>query len=200
MIEAGIFDLGGVVVHSGYRSIQREIKRNFGVGDHVMWEILHEAEGDIERGRIKEQEFWDMQSEKFGIVLPVQQAVFEEAYKEEFEVIDGTVDILKRLREKGIRLVALSNTIPSHANIIREAGVFDLFDSVVLSYDTGFRKPEQEVYQIAIERAGRPVEQTIYIDDLPKNVAAANEVGLVGIVFKDPEDLELKIKEFGLII
>ena len=47
----------------------------------------------------------------------------------------------------------------------------------MLSYQTGYVKPEPEIYHYAIREHGLVPEETLYIDDLPQNIATGRELG-----------------------
>jgi putative hydrolase of the HAD superfamily len=63
-----------------------------------------------------------------------------------------------------------------------------MFDAVVISGEVGLRKPEPEIFVLALERIGLPAGECAFVDDLPHNVAAAARQGLVGIVHRTFEE------------
>jgi 2-haloacid dehalogenase len=46
---------------------------------------------------------------------------------------------------------------------------------------------------LALQRFGIKAEETVFIDDNPNNVAAANALGITGILFEGKENLEEKL-------
>jgi putative hydrolase of the HAD superfamily len=46
------------------------------------------------------------------------------------------------------------------------------------------RKPEREIFDLALEHIGLPGAECVFIDDVPNNIAAAEQAGLVGIVHR----------------
>ena len=47
------------------------------------------------------------------------------------------------------------------------------------------RKPDRQIFLLTCERLGLPAEQVIFLDNVPANVAAACQVGMHGILFKE---------------
>lgn len=83
-----------------------------------------------------------------------------------------------RARDAGIATALLSNSwgnsYPAH---VWEG----MFDVVVISGEVGMRKPEPRIYHHTCERLGLAPRRCVFVDDLPHNVAAAVEAGMVGV-------------------
>lgn len=109
-------------------------------------------------------------------------------------VIDGAVvDLIKELK-KEYKVVLLSNAMGSWlADILRQKGLVELFDEIVLSSLVGLVKPEAEIYRLALSRADSQPSEAVFIDDNPKNVAGAGAVGIDGILFSDIESLRTEL-------
>ena len=63
----------------------------------------------------------------------------------------------------------------------------------------GFVKPEPEIYQIMLEKIGRPAPECLLIDDSLSNIQQANKIGFATIHFESPPQLEKELKQLGLI-
>ena len=68
------------------------------------------------------------------------------------------------------------------------APVAELFDHVLESWRIGSRKPEAGAYEIAQETLGVEAVDCVFVDDQPVNVAAAEALGMNGILVTDPAD------------
>lgn len=64
------------------------------------------------------------------------------------------------------------------------------FDELVISSETGMAKPDAGIFAHALDRLGLEAGDVVFVDDNPHNVAAAEELGIRSIHFKDAEDLE----------
>jgi epoxide hydrolase-like predicted phosphatase len=59
--------------------------------------------------------------------------------------------------------------------------VLDLFDVVVLSGELGIRKPDPEIYAVAVERLGVTADRCVFVDDLGGNLKPAKALGMTTI-------------------
>ena len=57
----------------------------------------------------------------------------------------------------------------------------ELFDIVVISGQEGVRKPDEAIYEIAIERLALPAEEIVFVDDLPGNLKPARAQGMITV-------------------
>lgn len=113
-------------------------------------------------------------------------------------LIDGTVEILKELKEQGHKVYALTNWSAEKFPWARQHFEFlKLFDGIVVSGEEKCIKPYPQIYNILLKRYGLKAGNCVFIDDNPANVKAAQDLGMAGIVFKSPADLR---KEIYLII
>jgi epoxide hydrolase-like predicted phosphatase len=87
----------------------------------------------------------------------------------------------RRLRAAGVRTAVLSNTWGGGEGYER-AELESLFDTLVLSHEVGLRKPDPEIFALAARRLGVPLAACVVVDDLAFNVAAAQGLGMRGIV------------------
>lgn len=92
--------------------------------------------------------------------------------------------LVRRARQRGIKTALLSN---SWGNAYPRAGWSEMFDEVVISGEVGMRKPEPEIYLHASRLLALAPETCVFVDDLPINVRAAVELGMVGVHHTDYE-------------
>lgn len=88
--------------------------------------------------------------------------------------------VLTRLKQH-FQLGVISDTWPSATNFLKDAGLYDLFDSITFSCQLGVFKPDAALYQHALSGLGLPAEQTIFIDDCPECLAGAAAQGILPI-------------------
>ena len=85
-------------------------------------------------------------------------------------LLDGAVDVLKKLKEKGYILGAVTNGVSSLQNTkLDTAGIRELFDVVVVSGDIGIYKPDRRIFDEAARRAGVENEKVLFVGDHPIN-------------------------------
>ena len=96
-------------------------------------------------------------------------------------LFDSTIPTLKTLKEHGYRVGVISDTWPSTVPQQKEAGTYDYYDFLVLSFELGVLKPNPRMYETALEYMGLPAEQTIYVDDLTMSLDKAQTYGIHGV-------------------
>ena len=126
-------------------------------------------------------------------------------YYEHFEKsltgpIDGMAEIVAQLRNSGIRLLGLSNWSAEtihHAPAVAPA-ISELED-IVVSGRVGLVKPDPAIFELTRDRFGLDPARTVFVDDLPANVEAAESLGFIGHVFSGAAELRTDLAERGLL-
>jgi putative hydrolase of the HAD superfamily len=101
-----------------------------------------------------------------------------------FRRVEPMYAMLREVRSAGLRTCLLSN---SWANEYPREDWEDFFDEVVISGEIGMRKPEPRIFEHALGRIGLTGQECVFIDDIEANIAAARELGIVGVHHRDPE-------------
>lgn len=96
----------------------------------------------------------------------------------------GMIDAVRELRRAGVRTALVSN---SWGAASYPAGLLnDLFDAVVISGQVGLRKPDPEIYRLAVQKVGLDPAECVFVDDLPSNIGPAAQLGMGTIRHTDP--------------
>lgn len=114
--------------------------------------------------------------------------------------IEGSVQLLRLLREKGYRTYALTNW---NADLYRQSAenypFLKWFDGKVISGEVGLIKPDPRIFEYLLNKYQLSAGQTLFIDDNTRNVEAAKALGLHGILFQSPEQLRQELMHLGLL-
>lgn len=103
---------------------------------------------------------------------------FRDAWRRIFTPNEPMWEVVRRLHGDGHRLILFSNTNAIHCPwIFEEYPEFSLFHDAVLSFEAGAIKPQPAIYQHAIRRHALDPSATLYIDDLPENIATGVDFG-----------------------
>jgi HAD superfamily hydrolase (TIGR01549 family) len=123
----------------------------------------------------------------FGVTLDEEtrwQAtrVYARAVGEGAYPLDGAHEILSTLKERGLRLGLLSNTMwpgQFHREELASFGLIEFFDDLAFSCETGFWKPNVPAFRYMIDRLGVSPGEVVYVGDLPQvDVSGAQHAGL----------------------
>ena len=111
-----------------------------------------------------------------------------------------TVEVIKALKGK-YKVGLLSNAQAEWLEgIFLREDLHGLFDLEVISGRVRATKPSAEIYRIALERLNVTADEAVFIDDNPKNVAAAEALGIHGIVFESADKLRCDLSDLGVKI
>jgi 2-haloacid dehalogenase len=114
--------------------------------------------------------------------------------------IEGSVMILETLHHRGVPLYALSNwSHETYPLAERRFAFLKLFRGLVISGEVGMIKPDPRIFVHLLERFGIAAGDAVYIDDNPKNAAAATALGLHGIHFTEPAKLRRELEHLRLL-
>ena len=104
--------------------------------------------------------------------------------------IPGMEELVKKLKANGQRIFGLSNWSEETFALVRHVyPVLDLMEDMVISGIEKVMKPDHRIFELALKRFGIKAEESVFIDDNPNNVRAANEMGIRGILFQSKEQL-----------
>jgi epoxide hydrolase-like predicted phosphatase len=200
MIDAVIFDFGGVLASNGRPS---DLSRRY--PDHDPIAVQQALMGDyatdsdhpwhrLERGETTMAEMSAHNRTalaELGIVMPSSPAAARpgsSAPMMTFIPNEPVIALVHDLQAAGIKRGVLTNNVREFRDLWRPTLPFDeLFDDVVDSHEVGMRKPNPSIYQLALARLGVSAAATAFLDDIPANVAAAAGVGMFAIVVdEDP--------------
>ncbi len=80
-------------------------------------------------------------------------------------IADGAVELLRALRNRGLKLAIVSNWHSALVPILREHGLLDYFDAVLCSGSEGYRKPHPELFRRALSRVRTSPERAVHVGD-----------------------------------
>ncbi len=200
MIRAIVSDLGKVIIDYDNRLFLARLAAASGHSVEDLVRLAFRGSGllnDFDRGALTPDEFQAQVCDRVGVSLGPEE--FFRMYNDVFRLIPGTLDVLKSVKEQA-RLVLLSNTDPMrYAFILKTFPTVRIFDAAVISFEVKLLKPDPRIYELAIERAGVPASECVFIDDLPANVGAGARLGMKGIVFEEgATDLAAELRRLGL--
>jgi 2-haloacid dehalogenase len=114
--------------------------------------------------------------------------------------VPGTVDVLADLRGRGVPLYALSNwSAETFPRAQARFAFLQWFRGIVISGALGMAKPEPAIYRHLLETHGLDAAETLFIDDVPANVAAAEALGMRALRFTDAAALRVALVDLGLL-
>lgn len=106
----------------------------------------------------------------FGYAIPIQllneiQDDFQEELKT-IELYEDTISTLQNLKIRGYKIALCSNLAKPYGEQLKKL-IPDLFDFIVFSYEVGFIKPEQKIYEMIQTHFNCDMAEMIFIGDHP---------------------------------
>lgn len=201
MIDVAVFDLGGVLVDWNPRHLFRRLFDDRAAMERFLSEICSPAWNERQdAGRPWREAVADL------IARHPEHAAMISAYHQRWPEmlrgeIPGSVEVLKELKAQGLRLYALTNWSHETFPVARRRFAFlDWFDGIVVSGEEGLIKPDPTIFHRLLTRYDITPSRALYIDDSPRNVAAAAELGLHAVQFVDAHRLRQDLLALGLPI
>ncbi|MEX3615447.1 HAD family hydrolase [Paenibacillus glucanolyticus] len=120
------------------------------------------------------------------------------------KAMDQLISVLDFLRSQGVRLGMITNgTVKVQEEKIRHLGIRSYFHTIVISEEVGMKKPDPEIYRIALQRLHTLPSETWYVGDHPRNdIVGASRSGLQAIWCsrdREPWDDTLEAKPYKTI-
>ena len=120
---------------------------------------------------------------------------FRAAWGKTHTLVPGAREMLERLKAKGYRLFAASNSFGHlQRSRLEQAGILPFFEDMFISMDIGYDKPDIRFYQEALRRAGLQAHEVLMIgDSMTTDVIGAQNAGMDALFFDRQKDDLLKL-------
>lgn len=195
-----VFDLGGVLIDWNARHLYRKLFAGDEAGMERFlaeictneWNLQQDAGRSFAEGAALLKARHPDQAELID--------AFHKRWPETIAgAIDGTVAILRELKNAGTPLYALTNW--SHETFIHASqfAFMSWFGGVVVSGEEKLIKPDPAIYRLLMDRYGLVPEQMVYIDDNARNADTATALGMHGIHFTSPDALRDELTTLDLL-
>lgn len=195
-----IFDFGGVVVQFNPRDFLMDHFMNRHA-EEIVYELTFGSQEwqDMDRGILTREEGNAAMLENAARVNRVfeVQTVIEE-WPSILRTKEPTIRTMKKLKAAGYRLYYLSNIPTDIMDMLRQREWFSLFDGGVASCDVHLCKPEPAIYTTLMQTCNLAYDESIFIDDSKVNAQAAYNLGITGILYKNPKSFERALRACGI--
>ena len=199
-ITAIIFDYGNVLIEWNPRYVYNRyfpndpeaMERFFKEVDFMGWNAYQD------KGRTFKEGVADL-SKQFPHHADLIQA-YHDHWKNSIGIAyNDTIEIMKELKAKGYSLYGLSNWSAETFPYAQEKfDFFHLFDNMVISGEVGYVKPEPEIFQLMLDKIGKPAEECLFIDNSLPNINQANKMGFMTIHYQSSSQLKSDLEHLRL--
>lgn len=181
-----VFDLGGVVfnwqpdtiIQSVFDDLESQRLVRERIFQHVDWV-------DLDRGTLTLQQAIERGAQRTGLPAHDIERLLN-AVPPFLTPIEPTIELVREMHKTANRLYVLSNMhCASIAYLEQKYSIWDMFDGVVISSRIRMVKPELRIYEYLLDQYQLQPTDTVFIDDMQENLAAAATLGIRTIRFVD---------------
>jgi HAD superfamily hydrolase (TIGR01509 family) len=199
-IKAVVFDFGGVIELYEGGTMLSAIAQNLGV-----------SIGDFRAVYFQHNHLSNVKNMSWEDMILTVVSVFNKDKTKEDEVREIIRDrasqrrvntellsFFPKFKKLGLKTGIFSNANSALRKRMKELDLLDLPDVLVLSGDIGHQKPHKEAFQVLFEKLKLRPEEVVFIDDTPRSLEKAGEIGYIPILYKDNEQLKTDLKGAGI--
>jgi putative hydrolase of the HAD superfamily len=194
-----IFDLGGVVVRWDPDAIIAGVFAHDDLRNRAGRAVFaHPDWVELDRGTLERDEAIRRAAQRSGIAeAEIRRLLL--AVPPSLVPFPDTVDLLYRLKARGVPLYCLSNMhFASIEHLEREHKFFEVFSGAAISCRLKLCKPEPGIYEHVLRTYNLKARDTVFIDDVDVNIAAAAKAGIRTIQFKNAAQCERELRALGV--
>jgi putative hydrolase of the HAD superfamily len=197
--KAIIFDIGRVLVRIDVSAAMGGFAQRISMTPQEIWSALEKDPRwiDWQEGRMSAHDWHLHATKRLGIDLTFEH--FTEIWNRALDPHPIQDNAFLEKLSKRYRLGLLSNTDPMHvAHLEATYSFFKYFPARTYSCAVGASKPNPIIYQKALQASRVRAQEALYIDDIPAYVEAAQRLGMSGMAFQSPEQLEAAMPGLGI--
>jgi len=193
-------DIGGVLLTNGWdHGMRRAAAERFDLDYEEMNERHHLTFDTYEEGKLSLDQYLDRVV--FFQERPFSREDFIEHMHDQSRPHEEMLDLVRRVKQRhGLKITAVSNEgreLTEHR--VRRFQLDSLIDFFVSSCFVHLRKPDEDIYRLALDCTQVRPEETLYVDDRPLFVQVAGGMGIDGIVHEEAGATRAEFQRRGLI-
>lgn len=198
-IQAIFWDVGGVLLTNAWDRTQRMAALEHFHLDEEEFHDRHEmVVSSFERGKISLDEYLDRTV--FYRTRPFPREAFTDFMFSLSQPMPEVLDFSQLLATSGRYFMGTINNESRELNLYRieKYGLRKIFRLFVSSCFVGFRKPERDIYRLALETTQMPAEECCFIDDRSLNLECAAKLGMQTIEMRTMNQLRSDLEKLGV--
>jgi len=194
-------DIGGVLLTNGWdRGARRLAAETFALDCDEMDERHHLTFDTYEEGKLSLDEY--LTRVVFYEKRPFSREEFRAFMFAQSRPFPEMIELVRQVKVRhGLKVAVVSNEgreLNEHR--IREFQLGRFIDFFISSSFVHYRKPDADIYRIALDIAQVEPAQVAYIEDRPMFVEVARGLGINGIVHTSYEATQRELADFGLAL
>ena len=197
MIKHIIFDLSEVLI-SGLFGIEKRLAPTLNIDEKIISRQLCEGSfSDLMLGNITEDAFIDEVISKYNWKIE-KEVVKKEIRQNLLNEIEGTKEILFKLRGKYDLILVSDHCAEWVEHVIKSHDFLSIFDKIYFSFQIKSTKKSKDALEFVLKENSLVPYECLFIDDSTTNISFAKELGINTIHFKDAECLMQELSKFEI--
>jgi putative hydrolase of the HAD superfamily len=198
-IRTIFWDVGGVLLTNAWDRTERATAlAHFGLDEQEFHSRHETVVASFERGKITLEGYLDRTV--FYRTRPFTQDAFRDFMFSLSQPLPGMLEFARMLSDSGKYFMSTINNESRQLNDhrIEKYGLRDIFRLFVSSCFVGLRKPERDIYRLALEITQIPAQACCFIDDRPLNLECAAKLGMRTLEKRTLEQLQADLSNLGV--
>ena len=199
-LEAVIFDYGEVLSGPPDPQAHRNLLNIAGVPEEAFEKAYWAHRLDYDADILNGQTYWQTVARDTGVLFTPQQIsqLLEQDAIMWMNLNPAMLAWIPRIKQAGFRLGILSNMGDGVLDYLRPRfSWLAQFDYLTWSCELGVVKPDPAIYLHTVKKLNVSPERALFIDNLQKNIAGAEAIGLNAALFENPEQLQNDLARRG---
>ena len=192
-------DIGGVILTDGWNKESRKLAvKRFDLNPEEMENRHNQVFDTYELGKLNIEEYLDRVV--FYEERPFTPAQFRKFMFAQSKPYPKMIELVRRLKVRyGLKIIVVSNEARElNSHRIHKFKLNEFVDSFISSCFVHLRKPDADIFRLALDISQEPARKVIYIENTPMFVRIAEGLGIRGICHTDYKSTCLKLTLFGL--
>lgn len=198
MIKTIIFDWGGVLTIGRYtKAILKNISERKNIDANGVYSEFDKLMVEMNSGKINFKEFVQKIEGRFN--FGINEKEMKEIFRKSIIFSEDVVQIAKKLSQKYEMIMMSDNDEATVENLKKDyPDILTLFSKKYFSHELKMRKPDSEFFKHVLKDLNAKGVECIFIDDKQKNVDAAIDAGMKGILFTYADKLKEDLLSLGI--
>jgi putative hydrolase of the HAD superfamily len=200
-IKTLFLDMGGVILTNGWgQASRKQAAEKFSLDLNELNDRHKLAFDAYESGKMTLHEY--LQLTVFYVPRSFTPEVFTEFMYQQSQPLNEMLEFVQRLKQQyGLRVIALNNEGRELNDYrIRTFGLDKFIDAFVSSAFVKLRKPDKDIYSLALDIAYVKPAEALYFDDRLVFVQVARSLGINSVQHISVENTRQELQQYGLIV
>lgn len=197
MLKNIVFDMGNVLMRFDPKAFVARIDVKPEERALLLQQIFQTNEWVcLDDGSLIEDEFMIILQERLPLHLHDAARELLFAWDQPLDIISGMEELIGEMKARGYHIYLLSNASARQHEYWERIPAAKYFDGTLISADVRMAKPDPNIFLELFRRFGLVPQESVFIDDSPKNIEASRQLGMDGYLFSgDADSLRQWLKE-----